>query len=76
MLAVGDHADYDARTSAFDCTTTGVGTHANTGDGDPLPAGQYEVWAVMSFTGDGLTPTRADRVGTDVAGGPEPFTID
>ncbi|KQY23282.1 hypothetical protein ASD16_12055 [Cellulomonas sp. Root485] len=76
VLAVGGHADYDARTSAFDCTTMGEGTHASTGDGDPLPPGEYEVWAVMSFTGDGLTPTRADRVGTLVAGGPEPFTID
>ena len=56
-LAVGGHADYDATTNAFDCTTIGVGEHANTGDGDPLPAGEYEVWAVMTFFGDGLTPT-------------------
>ena len=74
VLPVGGHADYDARTSAFDCTTMGVGEHANTGEGDPLPAGEYEVWAVMTFIGDGLTPTRSDRVGTYVAGGPEPFT--
>ena len=53
----------------------GVGEHANTGEGDPLPAGEYEVWAVMTFIGDGLTPTRSDRVGTYVAGGPEPFTM-
>ena len=75
-LAVGGHADYDATTNAFDCTTIGVGEHANTGDGDPLPAGEYEVWAVMTFFGDGLTPTHADRPGTLVAGGPAPFTID
>ena len=74
VLAVGGHADYDARTSASDCTT--MGGARQHGDGDPLPPGEYEVWAVMSFTGDGLTPTRADRVGTFVAGGPEPFTID
>ena len=71
VLPVGGHADYDARTSASDCTTTGT-----SGEGDPLPPGEYEVWAVMTFHGDGLTPTRSVRVGTDVAGGPEPFTID
>ena len=75
-LPVGGHADYDAATNAFDCATVGVGQHADSGMGDPLPPGEYEVWAVMTFIGDGLTPTRDDRPGTLVAGGPVPFTID
>ncbi len=62
-LAVGGRSEFKASTMALACTTS-----AGTEPGEPLPAGEYEAWAVMSFTGDGLTPTSDDRPGTSWRG--------
>jgi hypothetical protein len=51
----------------------GVGQHSNTGGGDPLPAGTYELYAVMGFfftTPAGDDGPEQDRTDVTAIGGP------
>ena len=58
-LAVGGHADYDARPTPSTARRSAWASTRAPATATRSPAGEYEVWAVMTFFGDGLTPTRS-----------------
>ncbi|WP_166348394.1 hypothetical protein [Phytoactinopolyspora limicola] len=77
-MAAGASIDYEAWVPLHDCTTVGVGEHANTGGGDPLPAGTYELYAVMGFfftTPAGGDGPEGDRTDVTAVGGPWTVTV-
>ncbi|NEE04541.1 hypothetical protein [Phytoactinopolyspora halotolerans] len=74
----GTSMDYDAWVPLHDCTTVGVGEHANSGGGDPLAPGTYELYAVMEFfftTPAGDDGPGQDRTDVTAVGGPWTVTV-
>ncbi len=74
----GASTGYDAVTELEDCTTLGVGEHAGTSGGDPLPPGDYEVWVAMDFfltTPAGDDGPESDRTDVHLVYGPWPVTL-
>jgi hypothetical protein len=77
-LAAGASAEYDAWVPLHDCTTVGVGEHADTTGGEPLPPGTYELYAVMDFhltTPAGDDGPEKNRTDVTAVGGPWTVTV-
>ncbi|NDL60537.1 hypothetical protein [Phytoactinopolyspora mesophila] len=77
-MAAGASIDYDAWVPLHDCTTVGVGQHANTSGGEPLAPGTYELYAVMGFfftTPAGDDGPGQDRTDVTAIGGPWTVTV-
>ncbi|NED97700.1 hypothetical protein G1H11_20585 [Phytoactinopolyspora alkaliphila] len=77
-MAAGASIEYDAWVPLHDCATVGVGEHADTGGGEPLPAGTYELYAEMEFfftTPPGDDGPEQDRTDVTAIGGPWAVTV-
>jgi len=77
-LYPGASIGYDAVAELHDCTTLGVGRHASTSGGDPLPPGDYEVWVAMDFfltAPAGDDGPEGDRTDVHLLYGPWPLTL-